>query len=397
MKVHDLHPHVAPLPESIANSVVEFGAKRLLKHQVLEYVKTKSRPPSATVDMSQLQVDRLLGKGSFSAAYEIDDNFVVKLLQPEVLQKPILFGVCASDLVREGMILRALHHPNIVKCYAMGDLSAFASGRHDACFLVLDRLHCTLKDKLNDWNQHARKPFPYHEDTKNGTLVNALFRLSGGVHRRKQQTISERTDILCQLADALQYLHANRILHRDIKPDNVGLAGGILKVFDFDVSRILPLEAKKRPEKTFKLTRHVGSPRYMAPEVARGEEYNAKADVYSFGLIFFEVLSLRKAYGDIPRKALNQRVAKDGVRPSIPRLWPEPVIDLVQRCWSERAVKRPTMKEVVGQLRATLDLMWGLWTKKDKHSANNRYSDEIGRTQRMESDVETLFVTPVQQ
>jgi serine/threonine protein kinase len=184
-------------------------------------------------------------------------------------------------------------------------------------------------------------------------------------------------------------------LHRDLKPGNLGLnEGGILKVFDLDVCRILPSEALQHPNKTYKFTRHIGSPRYMAPEVALGEEYNAKADVYAFGLICYEVLSLKKAYGDIFSRALEQRVFTEGIRPSMPQSWPAPVANLVERCWSTSLEKRPTMNQVLCQVRSTLDQMTGPSNAKDR-SATQLHLEESGRTLLIESESEN-FVGPFQ-
>ena len=397
MEIQDLNPDIQCLPEGVAKQVVAYSEKRLLRHQVHEFVGKKSCP-IFTVEGSKLEIGMFLGKGSFSEAYYLDEDMAIKVLQPKLLHKPQNFAACAADLVREGMILHTLQHPNVMKCHAMGELSAFSSGRHDACCLVLDRLSCTLNVQLQNWRQQTRLLHPCKEQKCTG-LENAWFRISGGAHRRRQETLIQRTEILCQLADALRYLHACRILHRDLKPENLGLTkGGVLKVFDLDVCRILPPEAVQYPDKTFQFTRHVGSPRYMAPEVARGQNYNAKADVYAFGLICYELLSLKRAYEDIPSKHLSHRVINEGVRPNMPQSWPEPVANLVQRCWTERVEKRPTMNQVLCQLRSTLDHMTGptTATAQNKSTTTRSYHEESGCTHRMESDIEHVFLGPAQ-
>lgn len=398
MKIQELHPHAERLPEPIAKRVVEYGEKRLQKYSVHDYVgEIKTCNSYGSIDLNELLVNRLLGKGSFSAAYQVVDEdkpLAIKVLQPKLIQKPQLFAGCAADLVREGMLLQKLNHPNILKCHAMGDLTAFASGRHDACFLLLDKLDLTLKQQLEEWRNHSNYVHP-HEDQDGARLANIVFCLVGGRRRRRQQSLIVRTDILCQLAEAIRYLHANRILHRDLKPDNIGISEeGILKVFDLDVCRILPQETQQYPDRTFRFTKHVGSPRYMAPEVSRGEEYNAKADVYSFGLLCYEVLTLKKVYGDIPSKAIKQRVTIDGVRPPLPHSWPGAVTNLVQRCWSGRSEKRPTMNQVICQLRHSLDHMMGPsdTSKSAAHLRSNNREEGSGRTQRMVSDVESVLV-----
>ena len=400
MELQDLTLDVECLPHAVAKRVVESSEQRLLQHQVHEFVGKKSCP-LFTVDRSKHDVGVLLGKGSFSEAYSLDEDLVIKVLQPKLLQKPQNFAACAADLVREGMILHTLQHPNVMKCHAMGELSAFSSGRHDACCLVLERLSCTLNIQLQDWRRQTKWLHPTKLQKCTG-VENAWFRISGGAHRRRQQSLLQRTDILCQLADALRYLHACRIVHRDLKPENLGLTqGGVLKVFDLDVCRILPPEALHYPDKTYQFTQHVGSPRYMAPEVAIGQKYNAKADVYSFGLICYELLSLKRAYEDIPSKQLSHRVIHEGVRPSMPQSWPGPVANLVQRCWTQRVEKRPTMNQVLCQFRSTLDHMTGPTTtdtpqNKSAATAAGTYHVESGCTQRMESDAEHVSMGPVQ-
>ena len=113
-----------------------------------------------------------------------------------------------------------------------------------------------------------------------------------------------RLGLLVDLSGAISFLHSNRVIHRDLKPDNVGFDRfGKLKVFDFDVARVLPHQANwghsdvvARKNETFKLTKKVGSPRYMSPECARGEYYNEKADVYALGLLAYEILSLKRPF-----------------------------------------------------------------------------------------------------
>lgn len=95
----------------------------------------------------------------------------------------------------------------------------------------------------------------------------------------------------------------------------------------------------------------------MSPEVARGEEYNAKADVYSFGLLVYECLSLRRPYENIPPSMLESSVFYQGTRPKCPKCWPRPVKSLVTRCWSEEVQHRPTITQVLLELRRTIDLM----------------------------------------
>ncbi|VEU43985.1 unnamed protein product [Pseudo-nitzschia multistriata] len=117
-----------------------------------------------------------------------------------------------------------------------------------------------------------------------------------------------RLGLLIDLCGAVSFLHSQKIIHRDLKPDNVGFdRNGTLKIFDFDVARILPPQAED-PDRLFKLTKKVGSPRYMSPEVARGQPYNEKTDVYGLGLLAYEVLSLKRPFESVPSgRSKNQK------------------------------------------------------------------------------------------
>jgi len=121
-----------------------------------------------------------------------------------------------------------------------------------------------------------------------------------------------RLGLLMDLCGAISFLHTNRVIHRDLKPDNVGFdQAGNLKVFDFDVARVLPSQGNwgDYRNETFKMTRKVGSPRYMSPEVAKGERYNEKTDVYALGLLAYEILSLKRPFDSL---SSNDRVGKGG-------------------------------------------------------------------------------------
>ena len=150
-------------------------------------------------------------------------------------------------------------------------------------------------------------------------------------------------------------MHSKRILHRDLKPDNIGFDhDGVLKVFDFDVARILPELSSGDSDATFKLTRRVGTPRYMSPECARGDQYNAKADVYTFVVVCYELMSLLKPYSDMTNDQHDALVFWGGVRPQCPTNWPVEIRTLLWSCWSEDLYLRPTMKEAQAILQKEL-------------------------------------------
>ena len=89
----------------------------------------------------------------------------------------------------------------------------------------------------------------------------------------------------------------------------------------------------------------------MSPECAKGEEYNLKADVYSFGLLLHEIMSLDKPYDDISPADHDEMVFYRGARPLVQKSWPSTIQSLMHACWSQDITSRPTMKEVHADLR----------------------------------------------
>ena len=253
----------------------------------------------------------------------------------------------------------AKHNNHIVKvlAWAPTGLSAFANGCHDSFFVVLERLDRTLTDVLKEWKQQEvdvlskqknfRKTLRRSmKQTSRSRLISSvkksLFRSdsqrnlddsfcenneidesfssycsitggsAGGIDPEQVRFWKVRLNLLLDLSGAIAFLHSQRVIHRDLKPDNVGFdLAGNLKVFDFDVARVLPQQSNWGDfrNELFKLTKKVGSPRYMSPEVARGEHYNEKTDVYALGLLAYEVLSLKRPFESLSN---NDRVGKGG-------------------------------------------------------------------------------------
>lgn len=93
----------------------------------------------------------------------------------------------------------------------------------------------------------------------------------------------------------------------------------------------------------------------MAPEVARGEEYNLKADVYSFAILFYEVMNLDKAFQGWQPREISDRVHHNKYRPRLPLVWPSAVRELLRSTWSDTPAGRLTMDHVLAILRKESD------------------------------------------
>jgi serine/threonine protein kinase len=153
-----------------------------------------------------------------------------------------------------------------------------------------------------------------------------------------------------------QHSSPHCIIHRDLKPDNIGFdVRGDLKIFDFGMARELP-DQDGIHDTTYNLTHMVGSLRYMAPEVALAQPYNAAADVYSFSLILWEILVLDRAYKNFcSEDQMRTKVFRKGTRPRLPSgSFSKTCNAIMEGGWSPRLQDRPSMYTINGMLRREL-------------------------------------------
>lgn len=351
-------------------------------------------------------------KGEEESKEEQFDNMVVKFLRTKLYDNHGLFAASAADLVKEGNILATLRHTNVIRIHAVSSkygVGAYLNGYHDSYFLVLERLEGTLSDRIQEWQRRHKQLYEADEVEGRYDPESALVTVTKQSSNRswkdklstlkpsksgddgeleisdrtnvtqalsdagsdyddeeytkatiaKTQLLAERLDVAQQLADAIAYLHSKNVLHRDLKPDNIGFdIHGDLKVFDFDIARVCPtsddaaptssrrLASTKKEDETFLMTQKVGSPRYMSPEVARREPYNLKADVYSYAVLTHQIITLQKPYDDITDDDHDELVFFKGVRPFLPVALPIHTKDLLAKSWSMNISDRPNMETI---------------------------------------------------
>lgn len=356
------------LPDSISQQVVEQATTRLTRY-IDDYDTTVRRREENNnigwVRHSQITLDQQIGFGSFSEVYTIQSikssknkkvykapDVVLKMTRKDLTSKPKLLAKCAANPIKEGLILSGLSHENVIKVHAWTPtgLHGFHIGRSDSFFLILEKLRMTLSEKLLKWENHSK------------ILIFTIRNRSA----KKVEYLRVRLDVLLQLTSGLKYLHSKRVLHRDLKPDNIGFdCSGILKIYDFDTCRKLPRTAIDDPIVKFDLTQNSGSKRYMSPECALSASYNLKSDVYAWALISHEILTLARPFQDIPSEHHDEYVYRHGVRPEIPDAWPKGFKKLLETCWSEDIDERYDMHTAKKKLKKQIPLL--LEAKNMKH------------------------------
>uniref|UniRef100_A0A6N2MRV7 non-specific serine/threonine protein kinase n=1 Tax=Salix viminalis TaxID=40686 RepID=A0A6N2MRV7_SALVM len=174
-----------------------------------------------------------------------------------------------------------------------------------------------------------------------GTLKKFLIR-----NRRKKLAFKIVIQLALDLSRGLSYLHSKKIVHRDVKTENMLLdATRTLKIADFGVARV---EAQNPRD----MTGETGTLGYMAPEVLDGKPYNRKCDVYSFGICLWEIYCCDMPYPDLSFAEVSSAVVRQHLRPEIPRCCPSSLASVMRKCWDANSEKRPEMDEVVRLLEA---------------------------------------------
>jgi len=166
------------------------------------------------------------------------------------------------------------------------------------------------------------------------------------LHREKGKfTEKEQLHIAYEIAIGLQYLHSRKIIHCDLKSSNILIDDNLkIKIGDFGLSRFLN---KKNP---YENIGRIGTPHWMAPEILKGGNYQVSADVFSYGMILWEILTQEiPYYGIDPRKLINI-VAEDKKIVAVPKKGNGVIRKITQECLNYEPNKRPALKSVVNYL-----------------------------------------------
>ncbi|PKI52419.1 hypothetical protein CRG98_027172 [Punica granatum] len=174
-----------------------------------------------------------------------------------------------------------------------------------------------------------------------GSLKNFLIR-----NRRKKLSYKTVIELALDLSRGLSYLHSKKIVHRDVKTENMLLdSQRRMKIADFGVARV---EAQNPRD----MTGETGTLGYMAPEVLVGKPYSRSCDVYSFGICLWEIYCCDMPYPDLSFADVSSAVVRQNLRPEIPRCCPSSLANVMRKCWDGNPEKRPEMEEVVRMLQA---------------------------------------------
>jgi len=320
-----------------------------IHRDVLETL-SQSRLAPNTDDLQYVQrydiarVERILGSGAFSQVSSVvtrdGRRYACKHLKQRLMDQPDNFRTAAVELVYEAHMLSSFDHPNILKIrgWAHDGVASFAEGCNDSFFLLLDLLDETLDVRIERWNRE-------HQDGMWSMLTSPT-----SVAQQLEARYLEKLRILNELASAFDYIHQRGVIFRDAKPQNIGFLGDRVQLFDFGLSRELPLLDTSIP---FEMSGKVGTLRYMAPEVATNKPYGVSADVYSWAMVSYEILSVEKPFDGWTREMHANLVCMQGQRPDmVDCTQPIPLEAqiLLEHSWSVCPTARPALSQIMTQL-----------------------------------------------
>uniref|UniRef100_A0AAQ4S688 Mitogen-activated protein kinase kinase kinase 7 n=1 Tax=Gasterosteus aculeatus aculeatus TaxID=481459 RepID=A0AAQ4S688_GASAC len=264
-----------------------------------DILETPPGYPFEEINYEDIEVEEVVGRGAFGVVCKAKwkgNDVAIKTIESESERKAFIV---------ELRQLSRVNHPNIVKLYG--------SCNNPVCLVMEYAEGGSLYNVL-----HGAEPLPYY-------------------------TASHAMSWCFQCSQGVAYLHGMKpkaLIHRDLKPPNLLLVAGgtVLKICDFGTACDIQTH----------MTNNKGSAAWMAPEVFEGSNYSEKCDVFSWGIILWEVITRRKPFDEIGGPAFRIMWAvHNGTRPPLIHNLPKPIESLMTRCWSKDPSQRPSMEEIV--------------------------------------------------
>ncbi|KFK30451.1 hypothetical protein AALP_AA7G262600 [Arabis alpina] len=256
------------------------------------------------INLKHLKFGLKIASGSYGDLYKgtyCSQEVAIKVLKPERLDSEL-----EKEFAQEVFIMRKVRHKNVVQF-----IGACTKPPH-LCIVTEFMPGGSVYDYLHKQKGVFKLP--------------ALFKVA------------------IDICKGMSYLHQNNIIHRDLKAANLLMdENEVVKVADFGVARV--------KAQTGVMTAETGTYRWMAPEVIEHKPYDHKADVFSYGIVLWELMTGKIPYEYMTPLQAAVGVVQKGLRPTIPKNTHPKMTELLERLWEKDPTVRPDFAEIIEQLQ----------------------------------------------
>ncbi|XP_022145347.1 serine/threonine-protein kinase STY17-like isoform X2 [Momordica charantia] len=256
------------------------------------------------IDTRQLKLENKVGSGSYGDLYRgtyFSQEVAIKVLRPELINEEMI-----KEFSQEVYIMRKVRHKNVVQFIGA----------------------CTRPSNLCIVTEFMSR----------GSIFDFLHKQRGVFN------LPSLLKVAIDISRGMNYLHQNNIIHRDLKTANLLMDENmVVKVADFGVARVQTQSGV--------MTAETGTYRWMAPEVIEHKPYDHKADVFSFGIALWELLTGEIPYSSMTPLQAAVGVVQKGLRPTIPKNVHPILVELLEKCWRLDPTERPDFSEIIEILK----------------------------------------------
>jgi len=268
------------------------------------------------------RIERELGHGGMATVYLTHDLKHDRKVALKVMKPELAVSLGPDRFLREIQITAQLQHPNILTLIDSGAVAGEA-GESGSLYYVM----------------------PYVD----GETLRQMLARAG------ELPVTDAVRILSDIGDALDYAHSHGVIHRDVKPENVMLSGRHAMVMDFGVAKAVNEASGQHSQTSTGIA--LGTPSYMAPEQAAGDQVDHRADIYALGVVAYEMLSGHPPFAGVSNQQLiaaHITATADLLSKHRPGV-PPGIAELVRRCLEKRPADRPqSAREVVNALEGVI-------------------------------------------
>lgn len=252
------------------------------------------------ITKSDLEILEKIGDGNAGSVYKA--RYEDRLVGVKFFSKGSVNN--SQDFLRELGFLSLIKHPLVVSCYG----GCTAPGNE---FIVTELMESNVYEVLHD------ETFEMDYEMK--------------------------LDFAISTAKCMSFLHGCGVIHRDLKSLNLLVSKNFeVKICDFGLSRVI--DSNKA------MTSNIGTVAWIAPEVFSKKAYTEKADVYSYGVILWELITRKMPFGDVEAFSIPLLVSR-GERPELYKDCPAEWKKLIKSCWHQKPQMRPSFKKILVKLR----------------------------------------------